>query len=94
MSERKEVSVAPEMLSTYIGTYELNPNFTITISAENNQLHLQASKQPKHPLFAEADDKFFLKVVDAQVEFFKDASGAVTHMVLFQNGREMKGVRK
>jgi CubicO group peptidase (beta-lactamase class C family) len=94
MSERKEVSVAPEALSAYTGTYELNPNFTITITAENNQLQLQASRQPKHPLFAEADNKFFLKVVDAQVEFFKDASGGITHMVLFQNGREMKGIRK
>jgi hypothetical protein len=28
--------------------------------------------------------------VDAQVEFFTDASGAVTHAVMYQNGRERK----
>ena len=36
------------------------------------------------------ETKFFLKVVDAQVEFFTDAGGAVTHAVMSQNGRERK----
>ncbi len=31
---------------------------------------------------------FFLKVVDAQVEFFKDDKGNVTHLVLHQGGHE------
>ncbi len=37
--------------------------------------------------------KFFLKIVDAQVEFVKDAAGAVTGIVLTQNGRKMPGKR-
>ena len=40
-------------------------------------------------LFQESESKFFLKVVEAQVEFVKDASGKVTGLVLTQSGRAM-----
>ncbi len=42
-------------------------------------------------IFAETETKFFLKVVDAQVEFIKDASGTVTGIVLNQGGRQLPG---
>ncbi len=54
----------------------------------------QATSQPKAPIFAESDTKFFLKVVDAQIVFVKNEKGAVTHLILFQGGRQLKGVRK
>ena len=49
MSERKEVSVAPEVLRAYAGTYELNPKFSITTTVENNQLMTQVTNQLKFP---------------------------------------------
>ena len=45
-------------------------------------------------MFAESETMFFLKLVDAQIEFVKNEKGEVTHMVLHQNGRDVKGVRK
>ena len=54
----------------------------------------QATGQPKFPLFAESETKFFLKVVDAEVEFFKNEKGEVTYFMLHQNGRDTKGVKK
>jgi CubicO group peptidase (beta-lactamase class C family) len=93
-SERKEISVPAAVLAAYQGTYELAPTFSITMTVENGQLMTQATNQPKFPLFAESETKFFLKVVDAQVEFVKDEKGQVTHLVLYQGGREVKGVRR
>jgi len=93
-SERKEITVSPKILADYVGTYELSPTFSIVMTLEDGQLMTQATRQPKFPLFAESDTKFFLKVVDAQVEFFRDEKGAVTHIVLHQNGRDAKGPRK
>ena len=40
------------------------------------------------------EDRFFLKVVDAQVEFTRDASGKVTGAILHQGGRSMPAPRK
>ena len=45
-------------------------------------------------MFAESETKFFLKVVDAQVEFFRNEKGVITHLVLHQGGQDMKAPRK
>jgi hypothetical protein len=34
---------------------------------------------------------FFLKVVDAQITFVRDAAGTVTQLVLHQNGQDLPG---
>lgn len=54
----------------------------------------QATHQPMFPVFPESTTKFFLKVVDAEVEFVSDDTGRVTHAVFHQNGHEFKGIRK
>jgi len=88
-----EITVAPQVLDQYVGVYELAPNFKITVTREGNQLMVQASGQPKLPVYASSETKFFYKVVNAQIEFFKDGKGAVTHLVLYQNNQEMKAPR-
>ena len=92
-NERKEVTVAPKILAEYAGTYVMSPTFQIVMSVEGDQLMTQATGQPKFPLFAESDSKFFLKVVDAEVEFVRNEKGEVTHMVLHQGGQDQKAVR-
>jgi CubicO group peptidase (beta-lactamase class C family) len=94
VSERKEITVSPKTLAQYVGTYELAPTFGITVTLEGDRLMAQATNQRKNPLFAESETLFFLKVVDAQVEFVKNDKGEVTAMILHQNGRDTKGVKK
>lgn len=93
-SERKEITVSPDILKQYVGSYEFTSTFIIAMTLEDGRLMTQATNQPKFPLFAESETSFFLKVVDAQVEFVKNDKGAVTGMVLHQNGRDTKGVKK
>jgi CubicO group peptidase (beta-lactamase class C family) len=89
-----QVKVDRAILARYVGTYELAPNFSIAFTLDGDQLLTQATNQPKFPVFPESQTKFFLKVVDAQVEFFTDDKGQVSYMMLRQNGRDMKGVKK
>ena len=93
-TERKEITVSPEILKQYVGTYELTPRFSLAITLEDGQLISQGTNQEKVPMFAESETMFFLKVVDAQIEFVKNEKGEVTNLVLHQNGRDTKGVRK
>ena len=93
-SEKKEIAVPRAILAKYVGTYALMPNFDIVMTLEGDRLMTQATGQPKFPLFAESETKFFLKVVDAEVEFFKNEKGNVTHIMLHQGGQDMKGTRK
>jgi len=93
-SERKELTLASEVLARYVGVYELTPAITMTITLADGRLMTQLSRQPRFPLFAESEMAFFLKVVDAQVEFVTDEKGVVTHAILHQGGRDQKAVRK
>jgi CubicO group peptidase (beta-lactamase class C family) len=91
--ERKEITVSPKILADYVGSYELSPGFIMVVTFENGQLMTQATGQPKVPIFAESETKFFLKVVDAQLEFFRNQKGEVTHLVLHQGGRDIKALK-
>jgi CubicO group peptidase (beta-lactamase class C family) len=91
--QRKEIAVDPAILDKYVGRYALAPTFIIAITKEGNSLFLQATAQPKFPIFAESERKFFLKVVDAQVTFEADETGRATGLVLHQNGMDQKAKR-
>jgi hypothetical protein len=51
----------------------------------------QATGQEAFELYPEAEDKFFLKVVEAKLTFVKDDKGQVTGLVLHQGGRDSPG---
>lgn len=91
--ERTEIHVDPKILDSYVGTYQLTPNFSITISREGDRLFEQATNQPKFEIFPEGDKDFFLKVVDAQISFVTDSAGHVTSLVLHQGGMDLPGRR-
>jgi CubicO group peptidase (beta-lactamase class C family) len=92
-SERKEMSLAPKVLEQYVGVYQLAPTFNLTVTVDNGQLMVQGSGQGKVPLFASSENRFFAKVVNAQIDFSKDANGAVTSLTLHQNGNDLNGPR-
>jgi len=84
--ERVEVRVARNILKTYVGEYELTPDFTIVVTRKRRGLFVQATGQEKFPVFAESETKFFYKVVNAQISFVEDDSGAIVSLILHQNG--------
>ena len=88
-SPRKVAVVDPKIYDLYAGEYELSPGFSITILRREGQLISQATGQPEVELFPESETRFFLKVVDAQVDFVKDAGGRVTGLVLHQGGMDL-----
>jgi CubicO group peptidase (beta-lactamase class C family) len=90
-SAKKEIAVVASILKQYVGEYQFAPNFAITISMGENGLKGQATGQPSFDLYAEKENVFFLKVVDAKVEFVKDANGNVTELILYQNGQQPRG---
>jgi len=84
-------TVPTEIMEQYTGVYQLAPSFNITIRLKDGQLYAQATGQPEFQIFPESETKFYLKVVDAQVEFNKNEAGEVESLTLYQNGRETPG---
>ncbi len=92
ITERKEITLPVAKLAGYVGTYELAPGINLMITLDGNQLMTQLTGQGKIPIFAQSETTFFLKVVDAQLEFGKDENGA--YVILHQGGRDQKAVKK
>lgn len=88
LPSRVEVKVAPAVLDSYVGKYQLAPNFIIEVRREGEKFIAQATNQPPFELFATSDTNFFVKVVDAQVNFTRNPDGSHV-LVLNQGGRTM-----
>lgn len=89
---KKDAEVTEEILRQYAGKYQLAPNFVLTVTTKGKQIFTQATGQQQIEIFPESETKFYLKVVDAKLEFFMEA-GKVTKLVLYQGGREMPAIK-
>lgn len=83
--ERKAVALESSILNKYVGEYQFQyPTTTIIITKENGKLTAKRNTEPKAEMFAESENKFFLKTEDIQFTFVKDANGKVTGLTVHQ----------
>jgi hypothetical protein len=95
LASERIVPVPVKLLAEYVGSYRFAPDFAMQVTLEGEQLFTQATGQGKAPIFPESETKFFPKVVDATIEFVRDAAtGKVSHLILHQGGRAMKAPRE
>ena len=87
------VEVPQEILDAYVGKYQLAPTFHIVITTKDGKLLLQATGQPQFEIFPSDNNKFYLKVVEARVEFNANSKGEIESLTLFQNGQVIPGQR-
>jgi hypothetical protein len=87
--ERKEITLDTKLLSRYAGAYQMEQGPVNLITLDGNQLSTRLGNQAALPIFPQSETIFFLKAVDAQLEFSGDASQVTLH----QNGRDLVGKR-
>jgi CubicO group peptidase (beta-lactamase class C family) len=85
--ERKEITLDAKVLSRYVGVYKMPGGLSNIVALDGNQLTSKLGNQPAVAIYPQSETMFFLKVVDAQVEFAKD------QLTIHQNGRDMTGKR-
>lgn len=90
---KKEIVLEESLLERYVGVYELQPGFQLTVTREGTHLFLQATGQGRAEAFAESETKFFFKVIDAAIVFTPGADGKASTLTLLQGGREMPAKR-
>jgi CubicO group peptidase (beta-lactamase class C family) len=91
--EHTAITLPRTTLAAYVGEYELRPGIQLAVTLENDQLLSQLTGQAKMELSPETENRFFFKIVDAQLEFFKEPNGTVTHLLLHQGPQHIKGAR-
>jgi hypothetical protein len=92
--EKKSISLAPDVLKQYIGVYDLSPQLIITVSFENGKLIGKPEGQEALQLHPEKEDQFFLKGVEARINFYRDEKKEIVAMSILQNGKETKGNKR
>jgi CubicO group peptidase (beta-lactamase class C family) len=90
---KTQITLSEADLQKFLGEYQIAPGFSITVTKENAQLYCQATGQQRFEVFPETPNRFFLKVVEATIEFFPEADGKVNKMILYQAGQEIPGTR-
>jgi hypothetical protein len=88
-SERKEIALDPKVLARYTGAYRMVAGPIVLVTLDGNQLSSKLGNQGAIPIFPDSPTSFFMKVVDAQLEFSNvDAQGTPQRLTLHQNGRD------
>jgi len=80
--------ITADQLAEYEGVYPIVPQARFTVLRRGDQLWTQLTGQTFLRLFPhEQDDRFFLKVVSAELQFHRE-NGKVVSLTNHQNGRE------
>lgn len=87
---RVAITLPVTTLDRYVGDYEVAANFHLLVTREGDGLVVEPTGQGKAPLFAEKENEFFFRIVDAQIVFELDATGKATGLALLQNGNRLQ----
>jgi Domain of unknown function (DUF4440)/Domain of unknown function (DUF3471) len=73
---------------TFVGTYELAPGQTRTVTAENGKLFIERNGK-KEQLFPETSDLFFRKGMEGRILFHYDANGKADALIDRRNNEDV-----
>ena len=91
--EKEEVVVSQNLLDSYVGDFELQPGFIISISEEDGSLFAQATGQSKLDLVPVSETEFKVAEVEATIHFPEGQGSKVESITLHQGGQEMNASR-
>jgi CubicO group peptidase (beta-lactamase class C family) len=92
---RVKVPLAPDRLAEFTGCYELAPGALLTILAgPDGRLRVRLTGQQFLPVYSAGGDRFFYRVVAAELRFVRSSDGQVVAVALLQNGRELPAKRR
>ncbi len=82
----QELRLPVVILDRYVGFYQLNQSTVLTITRNEQQLYIQVTGQPAFEIYPESETTFFLKIVEASINFLSDGEAPATSLVMHQNG--------
>jgi CubicO group peptidase (beta-lactamase class C family) len=85
----KELAGDPEILASYVGKYELRPEFIINITADKSYLFVEAHEVPYTRLVQVSQTEFDLPAMHAKLTFAKDNSGEFNQINILLNDQPM-----
>lgn len=91
--KKEAVKVAPKILESYVGKYEIQPGMMVTITVEDGKLYGEPSDRPKVELTPMAENEFFLDGDNVKVIFNREGKKKAESMTVFMGQEELVGKR-
>jgi hypothetical protein len=92
--DSRMVKLSDQVIDIYTGKY-VHPNgVNFTVTREPNALRVSGEGMPTQILYPLAENRFFLKEMDLQMEFVKDAADKVTNLVVYENGKQVVDLKR
>src|SRR5262245_42853850 len=93
--QHRQIQIDPKTFDEFVGQYVFddNPEVVLSFFREGDKFFVQPATQLKLEIFPEAENRFFLKGIDAQATFQRDAQNVVTGVVWRQGGHESSAKR-
>lgn len=85
-----DISVKKEILEKYKGTYQVNDNFIIYVTIENNRLTAQPKGQPKSIMYAEKDNLFYVEELNGYIHFEENKQNQIDTLIFNKEGQDTK----
>lgn len=84
--QRKVIKLDPKVFESYVGSYKDDKGMEVSAKIEGGKYIVYTPGDREFEVFPESETKFFIKVMDAQVEFVKKG-GKVVKMILTMGPR-------
>jgi CubicO group peptidase (beta-lactamase class C family) len=85
--ERVIAKIDPSIFDAYVGEYEVAPGLIVAVTREGGRLFSQSPGQPRSEMLPESETAFFLRDIDAQFTFVREA-GQTIRVVIRRGTRE------
>ncbi|MFN2578440.1 MAG: CocE/NonD family hydrolase [Pyrinomonadaceae bacterium] len=86
-SKPAEIRIDPKTFDEFVGQYSFaeNPDLVLSFFRDGDKFFVQATNQGRIEIFPMSERKFFLKIIDADATFVRDAQGKVSSVLWRQN---------
>ncbi len=91
-TRKRAINLNESILKQYVGIYEIRPGFHIQIDLEKGRLIATVNGQSSE-LFAKAENLFFAKTDDVELEFVIDEKGLVDSLFLLDDTSRTRAKR-
>ena len=92
-SKPREITVDLATMQRLVGRYELSPTFVLDVHVVEDRLMVGITNQPTLQVYAKRKDRWFYKVVEAELDFDLPAVGPAKSLELIQNGIRQTAMR-
>ncbi len=90
---RQKVSIDPDTLSDYVGTYQLRSDFVVEVTVLNGKLFAQGTQQQRVEFHPASESVFFNDITPLLLKFERDDEGIVRRFLALEPGRTRVAVR-